>query len=399
MVQVKTLNRRLLPLYVTAFLQGLVLWYAVEKIFMTSIGFDGTTFGLLAATYATVSLVLETPSGILADRWSRKGILMIGSLFLALSSLICGLTSSVAVYIFGGAVLWGIFSALYSGTYESIIYDTLQEETGNSKQFSKYFGRIRLIDGMALATGALLGGVLANVLELRVPFLATVPIAIASIATMSLFREPKLHKQGTTISLKDHTRLTIQSVIRHPQLIPVVLVLLAGSLATQLIFEFSQLWYLAIGMSVVWYGVAGAIIFSTIGFGGMAAERLERASRRSLSFVVAILFVSSLGLMFAGSAAAIVMVQVIVLAMIIAIKVVFTKYLHDELPSKVRAGSASAVSTLTGLVFIPTSLLFGVLVNRNSVFTAAALVVLLVCLTIVGVVWHNHTIQKISSQT
>lgn len=397
MKQISPLNRRLMPLYITALLQGLVLWYAIEKLFMTSIGFDGVTFGILAATYAAVSLLLETPSGILADRWSRKGVLMIGSLFLALASLLCGLTSSVVVYIFGGAVLWGVYWALYSGTYESIIYDTLQEETGSSKQFSKYFGRIRMIDGVALALGALLGGLLGTVFELRVPFLATVPIALASIVTMSLFREPKLHKQGTVISLKEHTSLTIRSVTRHPQVVPVLLVLIAGSLATQLIFEFSQLWYLAVSLSVVWYGVAGAIIYSTMGFGGIAAERLEGAPRRSLGIVAIILFIASLGLVFSTSAAAIVSAQVFVLAMVIAIKVIFTKYLHDELPSKVRAGSASAVSTLTGLIFIPTSLLFGVIVKRASVFTAASLIVLLVCIVIAGVIWHNYTTRIISS--
>ncbi len=43
----RLISRRLLPLYVAAFLQGFVLWYAVEKLFMRSIGFDDAGIGLM----------------------------------------------------------------------------------------------------------------------------------------------------------------------------------------------------------------------------------------------------------------------------------------------------------------------------------------------------------------
>ena len=38
---------------------------------MTSIGFTSATVGVMAAVYAVVVPLLEVPSGMLADRWSR----------------------------------------------------------------------------------------------------------------------------------------------------------------------------------------------------------------------------------------------------------------------------------------------------------------------------------------
>ena len=75
----RTLARRLLPLQVGVGMQGLLLWVPIEKLFQTQIGFDAASIGVMAAAYAVVVPLLEVPSGILADRWSRSGILVVSS--------------------------------------------------------------------------------------------------------------------------------------------------------------------------------------------------------------------------------------------------------------------------------------------------------------------------------
>jgi MFS family permease len=123
------LRRRLLPLYAAVFLQNLALWVPIEKLFMTSIGFNPASIGAMAAVYAVVVPVLEVPSGVLADRWSRRGVLVLASIAAIISVLIGGLSQSVAVYMVSAAFL-GVFFALQSGTLESVVYDTVLEETG-----------------------------------------------------------------------------------------------------------------------------------------------------------------------------------------------------------------------------------------------------------------------------
>ena len=79
----RSLHRRLLPLHVAVFLQGFILWVPVEKLFMSEIGFDPATIGVMAAAYAAVVPIVEVPSGILADRWSRRGTLVVATRRLA----------------------------------------------------------------------------------------------------------------------------------------------------------------------------------------------------------------------------------------------------------------------------------------------------------------------------
>src|SRR5215207_7116174 len=94
----RSLARRLLPLQIGVGLQGLILWVPVEKLFMSQIGFDAASVGIMAAAYAAVVPLLEVPSGILADRWSRSSIMVWASIALMASSLLGGLSTTVPMY-------------------------------------------------------------------------------------------------------------------------------------------------------------------------------------------------------------------------------------------------------------------------------------------------------------
>ena len=65
--------------------------------------------------------------------------------------------------------------------------------------------------------------------------------------------------------------------------------------------------------------------------------------------------------------------------------IALTRYLHDAMPSNIRAGASSVVSTIGYGAFIPTALGFGLLsrahgIFESSVFVAGALGVM--CLTL-----------------
>lgn len=138
----KALRRRFVPLNAAMFLQNLTLWVPLEKLFMTSIGFDAATIGVMAAVYSVVVPMLEIPSGILADRWSRRGVLLIATAALVVSVAIGGLSQNVAMYLVS-ALFLGVFFAMQSGTADSIVYDAVVEETGNSDAFERVLGRLR----------------------------------------------------------------------------------------------------------------------------------------------------------------------------------------------------------------------------------------------------------------
>ena len=84
-------------------LQGVAPWVPVEKLFMNEIGFDAALVAVLAAAYAAVVPIMAIPSGILADRWSRRGVLILASGAGLASVVVGGLSHSVTMYVVSAA--------------------------------------------------------------------------------------------------------------------------------------------------------------------------------------------------------------------------------------------------------------------------------------------------------
>lgn len=129
-------GRRLRPLRIALVLEGIAPWVPVEKIFMTQLGFTPALFALMATAYGATVPLLEIPSGVLADRWSRRGVLILASLASLASVTVGALSHNVGTYIVS-AMLLGVYFAMQSGTVDAIVYDTLVEEVGDAAGFEK----------------------------------------------------------------------------------------------------------------------------------------------------------------------------------------------------------------------------------------------------------------------
>lgn len=382
-----SLARRFAPLYAANFLHGFVLWYAIEKLFMHSIGFTDAGIGVMVAVYSAVMLLLETPSGVLADRWSRKGVLIVASIFLALSSLVGGLSTEPWMYLVC-AMFWGAFYAMYSGTYDSIIYDTLLEETGNADGYNRYLGRIKTGESIALVLGGVLGSAIGQWWGMRPAYFITIGLSLLAIFFLWRFREPMLHKAEKLASVKEHVLDTFKSLVHKRQLLWLLALLIGVNVASVMVYEFNQLWFIAVGLPTVLFGPAFSGMFAAGGLGQFWVS-VAKFNRAGYAAFFAAMLAASVALAYMHEFVPIIMALLVLGLAVNFLNVAFLAVLHDHLPSRVRAGSASAVSTLTRIVSIPAGLLFGVLSTAHSPFAAAWIVVALVAGSVVA--WLGTT--------
>jgi MFS family permease len=364
------LRARLLPLHLGVALQGFVLWYPVEKLFMSEIGFDAATVGLMAAAYAAVVPLFEVPSGVLADRWSRRGVLVAASVALAVCSLVGGLSTNVPTYI-AGVLALGLYFAMYSGTLEAMVYDTLLEETGDSADFERHIGRVRFVESVALVGSSLAGGALAGLLDTRATYFLTVPFALGSIVCYLRFREPTLHRAQERTPLRQHLATTFRAA--HRRLLPVIALAVVTAMLTQAVFEFGPLWLVALGVPAIHYGPYYAGLMSTLGLGGLLVGWLARPAR--LIAAAVLVAVSMMVLTVSHDFLVVTAAQIVATLLLVALGIHASRLLHDAVPSTVRAGVASGVSSLSWLVFLPFSLVFGLLGDAHGVHRAAVVLV------------------------
>jgi MFS family permease len=376
----RRLGRRLLPLHVAVVLQGVNLWYPIEKLFMDEIGFDPAAVGVMAAAYAGVVPALEVPSGILADRWSRRGVLIMASLALLVSSTVGGLSHDVTTYVIG-AMFLGVYFALQSGTLDAVVYDTVLEETGSSRSFERRIGRVRLLESVGLVSSALAGGLLATVVGTRALYFLTVPFLVASIVLLRAFREPTLNRPPEPTSLRTHAATTYRALTRRNCLLPLVSVMVLLAMVANLLFEFGPLWLLALSAPAVVYGPHFAALGSSFGIAGVLAGRIALGNTVVVGALVAAMLASGGVLIAVDHAVPVVVAQVALVVLAVLLGILLTARLHDAVPSAIRSSVASGVGTLTWLAFLPSALLFGQVGNRLGVDTAAWLILALTALS------------------
>jgi EmrB/QacA subfamily drug resistance transporter len=136
-------------------------------------GLSGLTWTINAYTLTLASLILL--GGSLGDRFGRRRVFVIGVLWFALSSLLCGLAPNVGTLIAARA-LQGIGGALLTPGSLAILQSSFRP-ADRSRAIGAWSG----LAGIAGAAGPFLGGWLVEVASWRWIFLINLPLALAVV--------------------------------------------------------------------------------------------------------------------------------------------------------------------------------------------------------------------------
>jgi hypothetical protein len=260
------------------------------------------------------------------------------------------------------------------------VYDTVLEEIGDSDDFQRHIGRVQAVEAVALVASALAGGWIAGLLDPRVTYFLTVPFALASIAGYARFREPRLHRSAEPVALRRHLGLTVRAVTRRRRLLPFVTLGVLAAVISQLVFEFGPLWLVALAVPAAAYGPYWAGLVSTLGVGGLLAGRL-RLDRPANAWAAAGAMTGAALLLTADTGLVAVTAAQVTLALLTGLAAIHVSaVLHDAVPSAIRSGVASGVSSLSWLAFLPVAVGFGALSAAQGVHRAGWLLVVLVVL-------------------
>ena len=205
----------------------------IFAIYFLDRGISLTGFMILMATLNLSSIASELPTGLFADRFSRKWSIFIGAL------LGCGgvfiLIFAVDYFVFAlGFILVGVGAAFASGADMALFYDSIKgaDLEGRSQTL---LGRALAIEYISMVGGTLITGAIAGQTGLTGPFWASAVSLISAAGIASWFVEPNIGRDrpstSQTTAFRErvreyfrHLRATIQTITHNPELVGLVVV-------------------------------------------------------------------------------------------------------------------------------------------------------------------------------
>lgn len=356
---------------------GLVV--PVLVLLLTARGLTLAQVGQVMAAYSVVTLLLELPTGGLADSWGRRPVIVGSSLLQAASVAAFALAGTFAMIV-AAAMTMGAARALSSGPVEAWFVDAVHG-LGHT-EIEPGLARGQIAEALALGAGAVIGGALPGVLPLpssgsgviafSVPFLIAAAMGVVHAVAAGLLLTGDQRSRGSvtrTVGRAAGIALRMPAV-RRLMIVAVCLGIVLSGVELVSPDRVAQLVGSATTASAV-FGVLTASAFIVSAFGAGISTRLpgRRALVAALAYLGIGVLVMGLALPWIGAAA------LIYLLVYVGIGVqgpVAASLLHARIDSTVRSTMMSVESLSLQAGGAVASLVVGWLVTHVSLLSGLA---------------------------
>lgn len=347
--------------FLTSFRFYIPIWIIFGSKFLTI-----SEQGYLEAFTFAVGVLMELPSGAMADLVGRKLSTIIGWALLVISHLGMGFSVLPIHYIIA-SLFGGLGSAFISGADTALIYDTLKE-AGQEKDFSKIQSLGQVYARLAIIFASFTGGMLYEKSQ-TFPFIGMALTEILGIITMFFMYEPALDTVKFSLnSYISQIKQGLQEInkTKYVRYLSIYYALVGGLTMSSLLF-FNYSYALQLGLNEN----AQSILF---GFSGVLKALIVIFVARKINSIkketVFILFPALMIIFYTFSAftGIILAIGIILATEIIAAarSVVLDQYVNDKFSSKVRATALSTLNMAISLIYLIVVSLGGFIAQKYS---------------------------------
>jgi MFS family permease len=297
--QPRTVQRVYLTLMLFSTLAASFIW-GINTLFLLDAGLSATAAFAANALFTAGMVLFEVPTGVVADTWGRRVSYLLGSVTLAVSTVLYWLAWQMQAPFWAWAatsVLLGLGFTFFSGATEAWLVDALKF-TGYKGNLETVFAKGQIVSGAAMLSGSVLGGLVAQWTNLGVPYILRALALVVTFAVAFLYMRdwgfvPKPGKHPVR-EMNHVLRSSVHFGLGNP---PVRWLMLAAPFTFGVgIYAFyaMQPYLLELYGDEQAYSIAGlaaAIIAGAQIAGGLLAPHIRRLVRRRTSALIAGLLV------------------------------------------------------------------------------------------------------------
>jgi MFS family permease len=344
----RTIQRTYLVLMLGNTLAASLIW-GINTIFLLDAGLSNLEAFAANAFFTGGMVLFEVPTGIVADTVGRRASYLLGTVTLAVSTLLYVLLWQLKAPFWAWAlvsIVLGLGFTFFSGAVEAWLVDALTA-TGYTGDMESVFGRGQMVSGAAMLTGSVAGGFIAAQTSLGVPFV----LRGAILAAMFVAAFVLMHDVGFTPEKGGRPVAEMRKIaaasIEYGWRVPAVKWLMVESLFTGGVgiygFYALQPYLLELYGDPHAYSIAGlsaAIVAGAQILGGMAAPRIRRRFRRRTSALLLTSLLSTIAIATMGlldSFWPVIGVTVVWALLFAATMPIRQAYMNGLIPSRQRA--------------------------------------------------------------
>ena len=334
------------------------LIWGINTIFLLDAGLSNLEAFAANAFFTAGMVIFEVPTGIVADTIGRRVSYLLGTVTLAVTTLLYVMLWQLEAAFWAWAivsVLLGLGFTFFSGAVEAWLVDAL-DATGFEGDLESVFGRGQVVMGVAMLSGSVAGGYIAQATSLGVPFvLRGVVLAVMFVAAYVLMHDVGFTPERGKGVVRDVQKIASAS-IEYGWRVPAVKWMMLASPFTAGVgiyaFYALQPYLLELWGDPEAYGVAGLVAAIVAGaqiVGGFAAPWIRKLFQRRTSALLSAVAASAATLALIGvfeSFYAVVALIVVWGLLFAASMPIRQAYLNGLIPSQQRATILSFDSML-----------------------------------------------------
>ncbi|WDV46390.1 MFS transporter [Clostridiaceae bacterium M8S5] len=377
-------------IYLYNLFHSLIFAYVVERLFWESRGISIKEVVYIEIIYSIMIIVLEIPTGMLADRFSRKNLIVVDAILSLLEIVIIIFAQSFYQFAFA-ICLSAIGHALQSGAHNALVYDTLKLQK-KTNHFEKVLSRIKAIDYTGSMISGVIGGLVAtkfqNITTYKLSFISLLVAFIIALTLQEVKSQDKIKHKRAKWTKHDWSKI-YRFMLKRSDIRYIIFIGIISSGAIVYLQEFWQIYARDVGITVSYFGLINILGFTAVSIGSLMASKIKDryGLNKGVKYNTILCMVGFLALSVNHEWYGIFMIALIYFSSAI-IEPLTYGYLHHHAIEKYRATIESVYSCLSKLPVAIIGLPFGYLSTRYSIFAGfwyiSVVLIILTCIIFIS---------------
>lgn len=264
------MKKNIFLIYLHTFLSTFILFYVSDTLFYIERGLSSSEYISFVGIAFLIKLVFEIPFGILADKYSKKKLLLISNALFILSTIIFIYSHNYFTFLLA-IIISAIDNSISSGIVNSILYENLE----NKKEFNKTLFYNSFFYNISYMLAMVSGGYIAQNIGLIYNYYFTIIPFIIDFFILLIIKVNKSQKNDVNnniVILKNG----IKEVFKNPYLLKLILtssILFSG---IKLMEESHPEYSSNIGISVFTIGIYTALILVFCIIGSYIGSKIKK---------------------------------------------------------------------------------------------------------------------------